>query len=59
MTRVIITAPCQVEGKAKDIGDKAEVRHDGELRRLLHFGQAAVAEPETTDKTTPRTSKEK
>ena len=61
MTKVLITAPCQVDGEPKEIGDTAEVTHDSELRRLLHYGQAVVeeAKTETKTKTATKTSKEK
>nr|WP_300338834.1 hypothetical protein [Actinomyces sp.] len=65
MTRVLITAPCQVDGEPKETGDEADVVHDGELRRLLHYGQAVIDESKTdglktaTKTTAAKTTKEK
>lgn len=65
MTRVLITAPCQVDGNPKKIGETVDVKHESELRRLLHYGQAVIAEaategePKTATKTSAKTTKEK
>lgn len=40
-----ITAPVEIGGQWKKIGDVIDVQESGLVSRLLHFGQAAPVEP--------------
>lgn len=43
--RMRITAPIEIGGQWRDVGDVIDVEEPGLVSRLLHFGQAVDAEP--------------
>lgn len=54
MTNVKVIAPCNIGGEDKWPGDVATVETEGELARLIHYGQVETIDlPKHADKSAP------